>query len=192
MLDTTFSLAKEAGACAGSYKKFAKHVGGITKYGKDTPIPLTDILDVLGMDDALWALRCVIPTEAKERDRIARTFACDCAESVLQIYETEYPGDSRCREAINTARRFIGGNATEEELDAAWAAAGDAAWAAAGDAARAAAWAAAWAAAGVAAGDAAGDAARAAAWAAARDAAWAAASDWQKQRLLKYLLEEGN
>jgi len=155
MLHTTFALAKESRACAESYRMFAKHVGGITKFGRDTPIPLSDILDVLGMGDALWALLCVMPSEAKERDRIARTFACDCAESVLQLYEVEYPGDSRCREAINTARRFIGGNATEEELDAAWAAAGDAAWAAAGDAARAAAWAAAWAAAGDAAWDAA-------------------------------------
>ena len=136
MLHTTFALAKESRACAESYRKYARHVGGITKFGEDKPIPLSDILDVLGMDDALWALRCVIPTEAEERDRIARTFACDCAESVLQIYETEYPGDSRCREAINTARRFIGGNATDDELSAAgsaaWSAAG-AAWSAAGD-----------------------------------------------------------
>ena len=131
MLHTTFALAKESRACAESYRKYARHVGGITKFGEDKPIPLSDILDVLGIDEALWALRCVIPTEAKERDRIARTFACDCAESVLQIYETEYPGDSRCREAINTARRFIGGNATEEELAAARADAGDAARAAA-------------------------------------------------------------
>ena len=144
-------------------------------------------------------------------ERTARLFACDCAERVLPIYERDYPGDMRPRDAIAVARRFANGEATSRELcaaeaaagDAARAAAWDAAWAAAGDAARAAAGAAAWdaaeAAAGdaaeAAAGDAAWDAARAAARAAAGDAAEAAAGDaasaaawdaeraWQSERL---------
>jgi hypothetical protein len=66
---------------------------------------------------------------------------------------------------------------TNEQWDAAWAAARDAARAAAWDAAWAAAWAAARDAAGAAAWDAAWDAAWAAARAAAWDAAWAAARD---------------
>jgi hypothetical protein len=120
-------------------------------------------------------------------DRVARLFACDCAERALPVYERAYPGDTRPRETIATARRFARGEATREELAAARAAAGAAAgdaaraaaWAAAraaaGDAARAAARAAAGAAAGDAAGDAARDAAGAAAGAAAGDAAWDAA-----------------
>lgn len=40
MLYTTFKLAKETGACSESYEKYARHVGGIKKYGNDTPIPL--------------------------------------------------------------------------------------------------------------------------------------------------------
>ena len=95
-----------------------------------------------------------------------RLFACDCAEQVLPLFERDYPKDKRPRVAIETARRFANGKATQKEL----AAAGAAAWAAAG----AAAGAAAWAAARFAARDAARDAARVAAWAAARDAAWAA------------------
>ena len=105
-------------------------------------------------------------------ERTARIFACDCAESVLSLYEKEHPGDKRPRQAIDTARRFADGKATKKELTATRAAARNAAeaveaaaWAAedaAMDAARRAAWAAAWA------------GAWDAAWAAARDAAWAA------------------
>ena len=112
-----------------------------------------------------------------------RLFACDVAEDALDIFEDEYPNDTRPRNAIEVSRRFANGDATRRELtaagDAARAAArdaaGDAAWAAAGDAAWAAARDAAWAAAG--------DAARDAAWAAAGDAAWARYSNWLVVRI---------
>ena len=96
-------------------------------------------------------------------ESVTRLFACDCAERALPIYERDYPKDKRPREAIRVARMFAQGKATNDELAAAWAAAGAAAWAAAG----AAAWA----------------AARAAAW----DAAWAAEHKWQAKRLMQYL-----
>jgi hypothetical protein len=140
-------------------------------------------------------------------ERAARLFAADCAERSLPLFEKLSPKDMRPRQAIETARRFANGDATCDDLAAAWDAAGDAAVAAAGDAAgdaaKAAAWAAAWAAAGdaagAAAGDAAGDAAGAAAWDAARAAAWdaaraaawdaarAAEHQWQAKRLRSYL-----
>ena len=81
-----------------------------------------------------------------------RLFACDCAEQVLPIFEKDYPDDKRPRKAVETARLFAEGKATQEELAAAGAAARAAAWAAARYAAYAAADAAAW------------DAAAAAAW----------------------------
>ena len=128
-------------------------------------------------------------------DRIARLFACNCAERVVPLYEKDYPDDKRSRHAIEVARLFADGKASNSELAAARAAACAAAWDAAWDAARDAAEAAAWAAARAAAWDAAWDAARAAARAAARDAAeaaaWAAAWDaerkWQVKRLMQYL-----
>jgi len=131
-------------------------------------------------------------------ERTARLFAADCVERVLPLFEKERPNDKRPREAIAVARRFANGEATREELAAAWAAARDAAWdaarAAAWDAAWAAAWDAAWAAAWDAAWDAARAAARAAAWAAAGaaagavwDAARAAETAWQRERLAQYL-----
>ncbi len=139
--------------------------------------------------DRLWVAlhRGVLP------DPMLFAFACSVAEHVLPIYEDEYPGDPRLRDAIATRRCWLRGEASDEELadarEATWAA-----WDAAEEwAARAATWAAraaaraalaaAWAAAR-AAGDAtfaareatwaAWDAAGAAAWAA-EAAAWAAA-----------------
>lgn len=65
-------------------------------------------------------------------DRTARLFACDCAERVLSIFESKYPGDSRPRTVIEVSRRFAVGDASRAELDAARGAA----WAAARDAER--------------------------------------------------------
>ena len=122
-------------------------------------------------------------------DRNLRLFACDCAEDVLPFAR---PQDRPVLEAtIAVARRYAEGLATEEERDAAQAAAWDAARAAAGDAAWAAAGNAAWDAAWAAAGNAAWAAAQAAAWDAAGDAAgdaaqaaaWAKYAGWLLDRL---------
>jgi hypothetical protein len=118
--------------------------------------------------------------------RTQRLFAVRCARDAMTHVDNP---DPRSIAAIDTAERYANGQATAEELAAAWdaawdaarAAAWDAAWAAARAAARAAAWAAAW--------DAARDAAWAAAWdaarAAARDAARAAARDAARDTALQ-------
>ena len=69
-------------------------------------------------------------------EKTARLFACDCAEHVLHIFEKQYPNDKRPRIAIEVARKYANGLASDKELNTARAAA----W----DAARAAAWDAAW------------------------------------------------
>lgn len=176
MLHTTFALLKEAEACEDRYKHLAKALGGVTKYGKHTPITLVQILETNGLSDALWALRAVPEDQKPARDRLARLLACDYAERRLPIFEAKHPDDLRPRQAIEVARRYANGDAT---LAAAWAAAR----AAAGDAW--AAWAArdgwaAWAARD--AGDAA-DAAWVAAWAAAGDAERQAQADMLRRAL---------
>ena len=137
---TTFAKLKAVAACESGYKKLAVSLGGVTKYGRNTPINLLQILDSNGVDNCLWALRAVAHPE---RDRISRYIACDCAESVLHIFEKHRPNDNRPRNAIAVARKFSDGQATDSEKDAAWAAAWDA-WAAARAAAGAAAGDAAW------------------------------------------------
>lgn len=122
MLHTTGRLAFEAGACKASYERLRAHLGG-ESYGMDTPIGLDVVCEVLGLSDALWALRCVLPGQEAERDRFARRFACACAERVLPLFEQARPDDTRPREAIATARRFAAGAATPVELAAAHTAA---------------------------------------------------------------------
>jgi hypothetical protein len=170
MLNITFSKAKEADACVESYKKLAKGLGGITKYGENTPIPLTKVLDICGLDDTIWAFRCTIETS----ENTLIEFACLCAEHVLHFYEDKYPDDKRPRHAIEATRICISDKSPTAK------------------AARAASWAAAWAAtwaARAAAEDAAWAAARTVTWAAAWDAASAAEIEWQT-KMLRELLEK--
>lgn len=122
-------------------------------------IPVSRFLNTNGLDDTLWALRCL-----PQYDALWRLYAVWCAKQVEQLMT-----DERGREALRVAERYALGAATGEEL----AVAHDAAQAATGAAwdAQAAAWdaqAAAQAAAG-----AAGDA-WASGWAAAQGAAQAA------------------
>jgi hypothetical protein len=119
-LTTTFAQLKTSSAYESGYKKLDAYLGGITKYGKNTPINLLTILESNGVDDCLWSLRAV---DHPERDRIARYIACDCAESVLWIYEKYNATDKRPHEAIRIARLFADGKATEAERAAARAAA---------------------------------------------------------------------
>jgi hypothetical protein len=196
MIHTTFNKCHDAGACTEGYRKLAKHLGGVKKYGKDTPIPLSVIIESNGLADALWTLRCTVEP-LKEIENILIEFACQCAEHVLHFYEDEYPDDKRPRLAIEAARYCItdkspaayeaGKEAGRDAWEAAWAT-GDvattAAWAAwaAGDATWEASWSA-WVA---------GDAWEAswATWAAraARAAAWDADEiEWQTEVFLKLL-----
>ena len=162
MPTTSFRLLHDARACKERYRFLAKALGGIKAYGRDTPITLLQILNINGLDDALWALRA-----CPDSDTFARLLACDYAEHVLPIFETRYPDDYRPREAIAVSRRYARGEATDAELSAAW----PAAWSAAGSAAR----------------NAAGSAAESAAWSAAGSAA---ERQWQEARL-RELLEGG-
>jgi hypothetical protein len=137
MLTTTLNAIRAHDPCVEGWGKLLAHLG---KTGPDDePVTLATILDSNGLDDALWALRCVTG-----HDGAIRHYAVWCARQVQHLMT-----DPRSLAALDVAERYADGLATDEELSAAW----DAAWAAA----RTAAWAAAW------------DAARTAAWAAARD-----------------------
>ena len=140
MLHTSLKLVI-AGQPCGRVEDLKAHLAG-KGTGADTLFPLTDLLEVPGLcvpEDALWALQCVPQAEKAACERIARLFSCDCAErALLRERAAGREPDARSFAAIEVARRFAKGEATDEERRNAAAAA------AAADAAAAAADAAAW------------------------------------------------
>ena len=107
-------------------------------------------LDILAVEDCpardrLW----VVLREESIDAQALRLFAVWCARQALALIDNP---DPRSVAAVDMAERFANGEATSEELAAAWYAARAAASDAASDAAGAAAWAAAWDAASDAAG----------------------------------------
>ena len=144
--EVTLKDLRQAGACYSGYNKVVRALQGkpfteedeeresYVPYAHDKPIQISSILESNGLDDAIWALRCV-----KNADRDIRLFGVWCVRQVQHLIE-----DRRAMNALDVAERFANGNASAEALDAARTAAWDAARAAARDAARTAARAAAW------------------------------------------------
>lgn len=124
---TTLNKIKAHSPCQDGWKKLLASLGK-TK-ADDEPVSLLHILNSNGLDDALWALRA---SDATDKDM--RLYAVWCTRQVQHLMK-----DKRSIDALDVAERYANGEATYEELSAAWAAAG-AAWAAwaAMDAARAA------------------------------------------------------
>ena len=193
MITTTLNRIREHSPCLPGWEKLLVGLGK-TK-ADDEVLSFATILEIVGLDDALWYCRAE-PQYAKEW----RLFAVAVARRVEHLNT-----DPRVKNAIDVAERYAHGEATDAELKAArvaawdardaraakavaWAvawAAGAATWVAAGAAwdARAATW--------VAAG-AAGDVAKAAAKAAAGAVwavAWVAEREWQTQEFLRLVNE---
>lgn len=145
MFYTTLNKIREHSPCREGWEKLLTSLGK-TK-ADDEPLSFKTILDSNGLDDAIWALRSIDAPEV-------RIFAVRCVRQIQHLLT-----DERSLSALDVAEAYTVGQATEEELSAAWEAARDAAWDAA------------WGAAEGAAGDAARDAAGGAAWEAAGDAA---------------------
>ena len=146
MIYTTLNKIREHGPCSDGWAKLLRHLGKTQP--DDEPLALGTILDSNGLDDALWCLRAV---DGHQREM--RLYVVWCARQVQHLIT-----DPRSLAALDVAERHADGQATDEELVAAWAAA----WAAE--------WAAEWAAARGAASATASAAARGAAWDAARGA----------------------
>jgi len=156
-LTTTTARIDACNPCKGRRDRAAQLLG-ITE-PSDEPISYEQLLDTLGLDDALWCCQA-----EPDLAPIWRRYAVWCARQVQGLMTDQCSID-----ALDVTERHANGQATDEELGAA------------GDAAEAAAWAAAWAA-EAAAVAAAGGAARAAALAAAWAAAWDAAGDAMRQQ----------
>ena len=118
-------------------------------------------LDEIDAEDRLW----LILREELIDAPILHEFACRCAERALS---RNAKPDERSVAAIEAKRKWMRGEISDKELDAA---SDDAAWSATGSAARAAEWV----------------AARSAAWA----AEWGAEREWQIAELMRMLEEQG-
>lgn len=86
--------------------------------------------DTLAYGDEVVARRMRLVRLAGVATRRALvSWACDCAERAVPLYERRYPDDGRVRACIETTRRYLDGDATLAEVRAARDAA-DAAYAA--------------------------------------------------------------
>ncbi len=151
MITITLQKIRERSPCKEGWETLLNSKGKTAADNEE--FPLSDVVESNGINDAFWCLRCL-----PEHDNLWRLYAVWCAEQVKHLMTEE-----RSLNALVVARAHANGNATDEELSAASAAA----W----DAARAAA--------------------RAAAWDAASAAASAAAWDEQKNKL-KQILDAGH
>lgn len=173
MITTTLNRIRAHSPCESGWKKLLAGLGKTA--ADDEPLSFVRIVEINGLDDALWCCRA----EPKQW-KVWRLFAVWCGRQVQHLMT-----DTRSVAALDVAERHANGNATNAELNAA---AWDAAWDAAAWDAVAATW------------DAAVAAARAAkavvavarAWgAAAGDAAVAAARDAQKSKFIEMVTEAG-
>lgn len=92
---------------------------GLTAAGKsepdDDPVSYEEILDAVGLESALWCCRA-----EPQYEIFWRRYAIWCARKVQDL-----AGDARSIAALDTADRYVDGEATEEELATSMAAARD-------------------------------------------------------------------
>lgn len=124
-MKTTLNKIKEHTPCADGWAKLLGHLGKTKP--DDEELQLLTILESNGYEDALWALRAV-----EGHDREIRLFAVRCARRKQHLMT-----DPRSVNALDVAELYANGEATAEELNAAYEAAYKAA--AAADATRASA-----------------------------------------------------
>jgi len=84
--------------CKAGWEKILAARGGVSA-DRDALFPLTDALDSNGIDDTLWALRCI-----DGHERMKRRFAAWCARQVMHLN-----GDPRVLAAIVAAEDFADG-----------------------------------------------------------------------------------
>jgi hypothetical protein len=108
-MTTTLNKIKAHSPCVNGWNNLLNHLG--KTQADDEPLSIATIIKSNGIRHAVWAL-CAVEGKDKE----IRLFAADCAESVLHIYEKQYPNDDRPRKAIQAARDYANGVIGTHEL----------------------------------------------------------------------------
>ena len=111
MMITTLNKIRAHSPCKDGWEKLLKNLGKTSP--DDEPLPFAVILDSNGLNDALWCCK-----SAPEYNREWRLYAVWCARQVQHLMT-----DQRSLDALDAAERHANGQATDEELTAAWAAA---------------------------------------------------------------------
>jgi len=127
----TLKKIKEYNPCEDGWEKVKAAKENL---GMDTEFPVSDILETNDLSDTLWVLQCL-----PEHSNLWRKYAVWRALQVEHLMT-----DQRSKDALDIAWKHSEGEATDEELSAAWDAARVAARVAASHAARDAARDAAW------------------------------------------------
>jgi hypothetical protein len=163
-ITTTLNRIRAHSPCHDGWRKLLSGLGKTA--ADDEPLPFARIVEINGLEDALWCCRA-----EPQHDKDWRLYAVWCARQVQHLLT-----DPRSIAAIDVAERHAEGTATDDELaaarSAAWSAAESAAWSAAESAAESAAV----------------SAARSAAESAARSAAESAARAAQIKRFLEVVM----
>ncbi len=129
-LYTTLNQIRSHRPCSDGWEKLLKHLGKIQ--ADDEPLSFATILESNGFDDAIWCLRTVAGY-----GREIRLYAVWCARQVEHLDPFGV-----AKQTNNVSERYAHGEATEDELKAARAAAMEAMEAMEAGAAWAAVWAA--------------------------------------------------
>ena len=114
MIYTTLEKIRAHSPCKSSWEELLASKGKTA--ADDEPLAMVDILDLLGLADAIWAMRSL-----PGHDREWRLYACDCAErALLREREAGREPDPASWSAVEVSRRFAVGEAAEEELAVAY------------------------------------------------------------------------
>ena len=106
MVEITLNKIRKCRPCEGGWETLLKSLGKTKADGE--LFQISDIVDSNGIDDAIWALRCL-------DDKVpARLFAVYCAQSVMHLME-----DERSMKAVKISHLYAHGEATDKELAAA-------------------------------------------------------------------------
>jgi hypothetical protein len=110
-MKTTLNKIRSNSPCKEGWETLLKHLGKFQ--ADDVELPLLTIFESNGFDNALWCLRAVEGYD-KEKRLLAVAFAREVQHLMV---------DPRSVAALDVSERFANGEATQEELELAYAAA---------------------------------------------------------------------